>query len=157
MAPIVQFANFVLYLINVALVPLIFAVAFIVFIWGVYTYFILGGGNSEKREEGRSFIIYSLIGFFIMLSVWGLVNLITFTFGFQNQRGPAYLPGIGGGNYNSGGPGGSGQPGANPSIFTNEGGTGLFDMVGSLFPGGGSSCVCGAGETCVNGACVPSN
>ena len=34
-------------------VPLIFAVAFIVFIWGVFKFFILGGGNEEQREGGR--------------------------------------------------------------------------------------------------------
>ena len=68
------------------LVPLIFGVAFIVFIWGVYTYFIAGGGNDEKRKEGRSFIIYGIIGFVIMVSLWGIVNLVGSSLQLQGTR-----------------------------------------------------------------------
>jgi hypothetical protein len=74
----------------------LFAVAFIVFIWGIFEYFIAGGANEEKRKQGKSFILYGLIGFFIMMSVWGLVNVIVNTFGLGsgqnngNQSAPAY-------------------------------------------------------------------
>lgn len=72
-------------MINRTLVPLIFTIAFIVFIWGVYQFFIGSNGNEEKRKEGRSFILYGFIGFFVMISVWGIVNLLVGTFGFRNS------------------------------------------------------------------------
>src|SRR4051812_19650124 len=58
------------------IVPLIFALAFIVFLWGVFQYFILGGANDEKRKEGRMFILYAIIGFVIMVCIWGIINLL---------------------------------------------------------------------------------
>ena len=67
-------------IINGVLVPLVFAVAFIVFIWGIFQYFILAGGNEEKRKQGQDLMLYGLIGFFVMVSVWGLVNILVGTF-----------------------------------------------------------------------------
>lgn len=74
--------------IDVYIVPVVFALAFIVFVWGVYSTFIAGATNEEKRSEGQKLVIYSLIGFFLMFSVWGLVNLLLGTFGFNNQTRP---------------------------------------------------------------------
>ncbi len=70
-------------IINGVLVPLVFAIAFVVFIWGVFQYFILAGGNEEKRKQGQDLMLYGLIGFFVMVSVWGLVNILVGTFDLQ--------------------------------------------------------------------------
>ncbi|MBI2628060.1 MAG: hypothetical protein HYW71_01325 [Candidatus Niyogibacteria bacterium] len=45
--------------------------------------FVTSGGDEEKRKEGRDHIIYGLIGLFIMVAVWGLVNAIAGTFGAE--------------------------------------------------------------------------
>lgn len=79
-------------IINGVAVPLIFAVAFIVFIWGVFKFFILGGGNEEQREGGRDLMIWGLLGFFFMVSVWGLVNLVVNTFELDDTRNPPPFP-----------------------------------------------------------------
>ncbi len=68
--------TFIMNIINQVAVPVLFAVAFIVFIWGVFQTFILNGGDEEKREGGKSLMLYGLIGFFVMVSVWGLVNIL---------------------------------------------------------------------------------
>ncbi len=60
---------------NTVVVPFVFALAFIVFLWGVFQAFILGANNEEKRKEGAKFVLWALIGFVVMLSIWGLVNL----------------------------------------------------------------------------------
>lgn len=70
------------------LVPLIFAIAFIVFIWGVFVYFIQGGANEEKQKEGKKFVFYALIGFVLMISLWGIVNLLVGTLGFERENRP---------------------------------------------------------------------
>lgn len=73
-------------IINGVLVPLVFAIAFIVFIWGIFTYFI--AGNEEKRKQGQEMMLYGLIGFFVMVSVWGLVNILVGTFDLQKVIPP---------------------------------------------------------------------
>ncbi len=77
-------------LINNVFVPLIFSLAFIVFIWGVFRYFIAGAADPTEQEKGKHFIMYGLIGLVIMLSVWGLVNVLTGTFGLNSSYVPAY-------------------------------------------------------------------
>ncbi len=70
------FGNFTLFINNI-LVPLAFALAFLVFVWGVIQYFLLGGGDEEKQTKGKSLMLYGIIGFVVMVSIWGIVNLIS--------------------------------------------------------------------------------
>jgi len=62
--------------INSYVIPFIFAIAFIVFIWGVFQYFIAGGANEESREKGKQLVFWGIIGFVVMLTLWGVVNLL---------------------------------------------------------------------------------
>lgn len=64
--------------------PLLIALSVIVFIWGVLKY-ISGADDETKRTEGRNFMIYGIIGLFVMVSVWGLVQVLQGTFGFGNS------------------------------------------------------------------------
>ena len=65
------------------LIPLIIGLAVVVFLWGVLR-FIVAAGDVKKREEGRNFIIWGLIGITIMLSIWGLVKILTDTLNLDN-------------------------------------------------------------------------
>lgn len=85
-------AGVVTNIINGVLVPLVFAIAFIVFIWGIFQYFIAGGHDEEAKEKGKSLMLYGLIGFFLMVSVWGLVNILVGTFNLLNNA-PTFIPG----------------------------------------------------------------
>ena len=80
--------------INGTLIYLVFALAFIFFIWGVFKYFILGGASDETREEGKKFIVWGIVALAVMVSVWGLVNLLVDTFGFGGAARPC-LPTFG--------------------------------------------------------------
>jgi hypothetical protein len=71
-------------LINNLAVPVLFALAFIMFIWGVYEAFIATDEKGEKRKEGRKKILWGLIAFFIMVSVWGLVNIFVNSVNLNN-------------------------------------------------------------------------
>lgn len=67
--------------INTIVVPLLFAFAFVAFVWGVVNYFFLHGGEDTKRAEGRQFAFWGIIGMVVLLSVWGLVRLVLSTLG----------------------------------------------------------------------------
>ena len=65
-----------------AVIPLLFTLATVGFIWGIIQYF-LNPDNEEGRKKGKSFMIWGLIALFVMISMWGLVGVLTKTFGIQ--------------------------------------------------------------------------
>ncbi|MCR4333902.1 MAG: hypothetical protein NUV60_02745 [Patescibacteria group bacterium] len=68
-------------LLNTVVVPVIFALAFFAFIWGVVNFFFLSAGYEKKREEGKQFVFWGIIGMVALFSVWGFVNLALSTLG----------------------------------------------------------------------------
>ncbi len=63
------------------IVPTIFAFAFAAFVWGVVNYFFLNSDNETAREEGRSFVLWGILGMVVLFSVWGFVNIMLSTLG----------------------------------------------------------------------------
>ena len=86
-------AGTIISLINSVLVPLIFALAFIVFIYGIADAYIFSRGEPGEVERGHKLMLWGLIGFFVMVSVWGLVNILTGSVTFGNTS--ATIPGTG--------------------------------------------------------------
>lgn len=60
--------------VNSTLVPLFYALAFILFLIGMLRFFFLGG--DEGREKGKTFMLWGIIGFVVLFSVWGIVRLL---------------------------------------------------------------------------------
>jgi FtsH-binding integral membrane protein len=56
------------------LILLLAASAFVVFVWGVFQ-FIAHAGDEAKRTEGRSAIMWGLIGLVIIFGAYGIINL----------------------------------------------------------------------------------
>ncbi len=86
--------QFIINLINQVAVPVVFALAFVVFIFGVFRAFIVGANDESAKEKGKNLIIWGIGGMVIMLTVWGLVHIITGSFG-TNNSGPGQLPSAG--------------------------------------------------------------
>ncbi|MDE1919745.1 MAG: hypothetical protein KGH56_03575 [Patescibacteria group bacterium] len=82
----------ILSVVNYILVPVLFAVAFLTFLWGVYNYFILGAADADKQKEGRQFVLWGVIGFVAIVSVWGLVAIAIITLGLAPGGGAPPLP-----------------------------------------------------------------
>src|SRR3989344_576469 len=84
-----DFGSLLIDIINNILVPVLFAVAFIVFIWGAFQTFIWGANSEEVKEHGKNLMLWGLIGFFVMVSVWGLGNILTGSIQLgNNANGP---------------------------------------------------------------------
>jgi hypothetical protein len=60
-------------IIDVWVIPLIFALAMLFFFWGIAKYIRSTGTD---KEEGKKVMIWGVIALFVMVSVWGLVRLI---------------------------------------------------------------------------------
>ncbi len=63
-------------------VPFLFTLAVVGFIWGIITYY-LNPTNEEKRKNGKTFMIWGIIALFVMISMWGLVGVLSNTFGVK--------------------------------------------------------------------------
>ncbi len=66
------------------LVPILIAIAVVYFIWGVLQ-FVTAGADEEKRKSGRNTMIFGIIAIFVIVSVWGLVNILEGTFGLSEE------------------------------------------------------------------------
>lgn len=104
--------------INDSLIPFILALAFLMFVWGVVRYFIIGAASEESREAGKSLMIYSIAGFVIILIFWGVVNLLAESTGLTGAeeaigklQPKAIVPGNTPGTGGAGGAGGAGGTG----------------------------------------------
>ncbi|MBI5134039.1 MAG: hypothetical protein HZA81_01475 [Candidatus Taylorbacteria bacterium] len=58
--------------------PLIIALTVVWFVWGLFRMFT--ASDEEKKEKAKSTIIYGVIALFVMISIWGLVNILYNTF-----------------------------------------------------------------------------
>ena len=78
--------------INHVLIPLVFAVALLFFIYGMFKYFIQGGDSDDSRETGKQLMIYAVVGFVAMVSIWGVVNLVAGGLGFSADSNINNIP-----------------------------------------------------------------
>lgn len=71
--------NYVTCMINKSIIPLIFSLTMVMFIWGVVQ-FVINDDEEAKKEKGKQFMIWGIIGITVMVSVWGLVKIVGTTF-----------------------------------------------------------------------------
>jgi len=62
-----------------ALAPVLIGIAVVFFIWGVANY-ILKSDDAAGRESARQIMIWGIIALFVIITVWGLVAVLTSTF-----------------------------------------------------------------------------
>ncbi|MEK7599319.1 MAG: hypothetical protein AAB474_02650 [Patescibacteria group bacterium] len=68
-----ELTNYIKGLVDAAVLPLV-VIAGLIFLYGAAT-FVFNAADEEKRTEGKSIIMYSLIGIILILSVWGIINI----------------------------------------------------------------------------------
>jgi len=61
---------------------LMLAFAVVMFVFYIIKYFIKADAN---RADAGKYVLYSVLGFFIILSFWGIVNILQGTFGLKNE------------------------------------------------------------------------
>jgi len=76
------------------LILLLFGLAVVYFLYGVFE-FISNGENEEKKTTGKSHMIWGIIGIVIMMGVFTILNMIIKTFnieGIDPEQGKVDLP-----------------------------------------------------------------
>lgn len=79
-------------IINNSIIPLIFAIAVVMFIWGAVKFFIINADEEAQREQGKQFMIWGIIALTVMTAVWGLVGILGETFGIGGDVLPQVCP-----------------------------------------------------------------
>ncbi len=74
----------ILNFIDRVVIPFILSIGFLVFVWGMFKYFIQGGANDEAKESGKSLIMYAIAGYVVILAFWGIVNIISNGLGLED-------------------------------------------------------------------------
>ncbi|MSU44909.1 hypothetical protein EXS45_01890 [Candidatus Nomurabacteria bacterium] len=78
-------------IINDSVIPLIFTLAVVMFVWGVVQ-FVINSDEEAKKEKGKQFMLWGIIALTVMVSVWGLVGILGSTFGINTGFIPQVKP-----------------------------------------------------------------
>jgi uncharacterized membrane protein YidH (DUF202 family) len=71
---------------NNTLIPFIIGIGFLVFVFGMFRYFIAGGANDEAKASGKSLMIYATLGFVLIIVFWGVINLLSSSTGLDGEN-----------------------------------------------------------------------
>lgn len=74
-----------------ALIPIIMAVTVV---WIIWSSFNLTKSEGEDRKKWSQAILYGIIGLFVMLSIWGLVNILVGTAGLNTNIPTNEIPNL---------------------------------------------------------------
>lgn len=66
-------------------IPILFAVALLVFFWGLIGYIFAAADDKEKKKKT---MIWGIVALFLMASVWGLVRFLGDAFGIEQESAP---------------------------------------------------------------------
>ncbi len=58
------------------IIPILFGLALVYFFWGVGQFILNDAGNDKTRSEGKGKMIWGVVALFVMLSIWGIINLL---------------------------------------------------------------------------------
>ncbi len=70
-----ELVNFFIQFLNLG-VTVIIALAFLVTLWNVVSAWIIHADDPEKRQEGTTLALTAVIVMVVMLSIWGILNLL---------------------------------------------------------------------------------
>ena len=79
-------------LINNTLVPLVFGIALIAFLWGMTRWLIWGGSDDESRTKGKNLAIWSVVAFVLMISIFAIANIISGALGLDDDADLDNIP-----------------------------------------------------------------
>ena len=78
-------SNIKVYILN-PIIGFMFAVAVVMFIYGIVEY-IWSADNEDKVAVGKTHMIWGIVGIFVMVGVYGILNLLS---GFWQEIGSGY-------------------------------------------------------------------
>lgn len=75
-----EIINSIIGILKGSVIPVLFTLATVYFMWGVLSY-IMAADDEKEITAARSYIIYGLIGLFVIVSMWAIVGLVFHSLG----------------------------------------------------------------------------
>jgi len=79
----------VIYGIIKIVIPVLILGAVAYFIWGIVQF--ITASDAEEKGNARGMMVHGIIGFAVILGLWGIVNVLLNTFGVNNSGGSTLL------------------------------------------------------------------
>lgn len=81
------FNNIIGVLSNV-IVPFLWGIAFLMFVWNAIRYFVFAGASEDGREKAKSLMIWGVAAFVFVSIFWGIINMLTSSSGLTGEEQP---------------------------------------------------------------------
>jgi heme/copper-type cytochrome/quinol oxidase subunit 4 len=104
-------------------IEVIIGLAVVVFVFNVYRYFFM---DRENNKERGMYLLWSIIGFAVIICFWGLVNVVANTFNLDKSA-PSFFGNLVGGTTSSSPCGSSGTPMGSQGSQNSNGGVNTND------------------------------
>ncbi len=76
-----------------ALIPIVIGIAVLMFLWGVLKY--VTASDEDGQKEAKTTMISGIVVLFVMVSIWGLVNILGDTLSLNKTAPPPpQIPGF---------------------------------------------------------------
>jgi len=72
------------------IIPILIVLGIVFFVYGVIMFVI--SSDEEAKTKGRDKMIMGIIGLAVIIGMWGLVKILSNTFGIENNLTPTSLP-----------------------------------------------------------------
>jgi uncharacterized membrane protein len=74
-----------------ALIYIVMSIGLLAFLWGIVKYVI--SNSDDEKKNARQYMIWGIIGLFVMATVWGIVGLLKDSiWGSENISLPPSIP-----------------------------------------------------------------
>ncbi len=83
----ILFTNIPKFIDNV-LIPFLFGIAFLFFVYNTVRYFIFEGHSEDGREKAKAHIIYSVAAFVFLIIFYGIVQILADSSGLEGDEAP---------------------------------------------------------------------
>ena len=74
--------------------PVVVGLALLGFFWGLAMYVLNFSGDDKDKKKGRDMMVYGTLVLFVMVSVWGIVQILRDTFNIQNDSTLNRVPSV---------------------------------------------------------------
>jgi hypothetical protein len=78
MSSVYRLIDSIEFLIIIPLIKLLFAAGLVFFFWGL-AQFIMNADSDEGRTKGKQHMIWGIVGMFIMIGAYAIINILTNT------------------------------------------------------------------------------